>query len=168
MSNPGKTPDRVVDLAGGRAPLLAAEEVGGEEGRALRWAARRCPPAPRSGRRGHARSARPRPLQPDLGLPIVEKEVPGLVAHDPFEQVGQDGVVGDGGQSPVPRQRGQLVDGAPRHVHRAEVGPLTEKCWLGHIDTVFETSTPRDENAHLLTDALLLTLDWNRIAAAAA
>ena len=36
------------------------------------------------------------------------------------------------------------------------------------IDTIFETSSERDENAHLLTDVTLRTIDWNKIAAAAA
>ena len=48
-------------------------------------------------------------------------------------------------------------------------GPLAFETMLGKIiDTLFETSSERDENAHLLTDVTLRTIDWNKIAAAAA
>lgn len=48
-------------------------------------------------------------------------------------------------------------------------GPLAFETMLGKIiDTIFEAPRERDENAHLLTDVALRTLDWKKIAAAAA
>src|SRR5437667_110852 len=64
-----------------------------------------------------------RPREPALGLPVVEGEVLRLVAHDAGEELGQDGVAGDVREALVADQRGELVDGAPGHVHADEVGP---------------------------------------------
>ena len=45
-------------------------------------------------------------------------------------------------------------------------GPLAFEAMFGKIiDTIFESSSPRDENAHLLTDAALRTMDWSEMAA---
>lgn len=48
-------------------------------------------------------------------------------------------------------------------------GPRAAEMILGKIvDTLFEASSPRDENAHLLTDMALRAIDWAKVAAIAA
>ena len=71
------------------------------------------------------------PLGDLLGLSIALEEVAGvrrvvrcvaaLLAHDPTEQFGEHGMVGDAGQPVVRRIRSPLVDRSPRHVHRGEL-----------------------------------------------
>ncbi len=48
-------------------------------------------------------------------------------------------------------------------------GPRAVETMLGKIvDTLFEASSPPDENAHLLTDVALRAIDWAKVAAIAA
>jgi hypothetical protein len=50
-----------------------------------------------------------------------------------------------------------------------ECGPSAVETMLGKIvDTLFEASRPRDENAHLLTDVALRAIDWAKVATIAA
>src|ERR1051326_3361123 len=85
-----KAADGLVDLARGRSPVGVREQVVRHE---LELAAR--PDAAADGRpeaiHEQPRDARDRPaLQPDLGLAVVEEEVPRLVEHDALEQLGED------------------------------------------------------------------------------
>ena len=103
---PGQTADRVVDLARGGASLVVRRRDRRRGSSAPRAAARRCPPAPRSGRpeaRGDARHGRP--PEPNLGLAVVEEEVPRLVEHDALEQIRQHGMPRDGREAPVAGER---------------------------------------------------------------
>src|SRR5215470_15705154 len=115
--------DRVVDPASRDPTLLAIEEVLRHELELTRRAdsaADRSPEVVDEEARDAGGGRGPQSL---LGLTVVEEEVAGFIAHDPLEQLAQHRVLGDGSESEVARQRRELVDGAPGHVDRTEVGP---------------------------------------------
>src|SRR6202043_4047977 len=92
---PGQAPYRVVNLAGRGPSLRATEEVGGEEQELavrLDSAADRSPEAIHQDARhpSHARA-----LHADLGLAIVEEEVPRLVEDDALEKIREHRVITD-------------------------------------------------------------------------
>src|SRR5712692_10841666 len=91
----GQPPNRVVHLARGGAPLFAGEEIIRHEAQLrarLNAAAHGCPEAVHQ-EPSYARGAAT--LEPDLGLAVVEEEVPRLVEHDALEQLGEHRMAGD-------------------------------------------------------------------------
>src|SRR4029079_19484325 len=74
-----EAPDGLVDLAGGRAPFLVAEEEPGQEPQLLATLLTAPDRRPEAIHDGAADPRGARPEEPLLGLPVVEEEVPGLV-----------------------------------------------------------------------------------------
>jgi hypothetical protein len=75
----GQAPDGVVHLPGRRAALIAAEEIAGEERDLLARLHAASDGRPEAVDEQARDARRPRPPQADVGLAIVEEEVPGLV-----------------------------------------------------------------------------------------
>src|SRR5438045_3103917 len=147
VAEAGELADLLVDTAGSAPAVLSGHEVAREEAHllvGLHAAAHRRPEAVDEEAR-QARRARAR--EPALGLPVVEGEMPRLVAHDAGEELAQDGVAGYLGEALVADQRGELVDRAPGHVHADEVGPEPGdhggRPGLGPLEDVLPRAWPR-------------------------
>src|SRR6267378_7127051 len=89
---PGQTPDGVIDLAGRRAPVPAAEEIARHEAELLPGLHADAHGRPEAIQEEARRPRHHGPLQPDLRLTIVEEEVARLVDDDALEEIREHGV----------------------------------------------------------------------------
>ena len=121
-SEPRQLPQRLLHLLDGDHPLRVAEErMDHEVGFVLGPDARSDGRPEMFERPAGDRPRLLRPREAHLRLRPVEREVPPLVLDDRLEELDQDGVLGLRDDPVVPRQRAELVHGAPGHVHGDEI-----------------------------------------------
>jgi len=124
---PRQTPDGLVDLAGGCAPVASAQQIPCDERDlviGLHAASHGRPEAIDQEARHPLDGG---PSEPRLRLVVIEAEVAGLVADDASEEVDEHRVRRELGESLVAGERGELVDGAPDHVHGGKVRPCARQ-----------------------------------------